>query len=142
MATDMRLATTIFRDMSEGTLHPKAYDQFRRLAYALEADHRHGKIRTLFKPFETFRHPARQFDLYNKVPKVTNARQYESAHQFGLAVDFVAMDNDRWSWLDSHDWDGLKQRAEAVGLLCPIQWDRPHVEHPLWQDYRACLRSL
>lgn len=140
--TERMLAITIVRDMSPDILHPVAYDAFRRLAHALELDHRHGKLGTLFKPFETYRHPYRQADLYNSNKGVTGARQYESAHQFGLAVDFVAFDNGRWSWDAKKPWGELKARAEACGLTVPLQWDLAHVEHPKWRDYRSCLKSM
>lgn len=133
---------TICRELSEEIIHPKAYDAFRRLAYDLKRSHEFGELGCLFLPFETYRSPWRQAELYHSQQKVTNARQYESAHQFGLAVDFVPNDNGRWSWHDSKPWDELKRRAERVGLTVPMAWDRAHVEHPLWPDYRACLRVI
>lgn len=143
MSRERALAITVCRDLSPDIIHPVAYDAFRRLAHTLELDWKHGNLGCLFKPFETYRHPYRQADLYNtNGNKVTGARQYESAHQFGLAVDFVAYDNGRWSWDAMKPWGALKERAEAAGLLVPLEWDRCHVEHPKWQDYRACLRTM
>lgn len=142
MATERQLSIMIIRDMSEDLIHPKAYDAFRQLAHALDLDHRYGKLGCLFKPFETFRHPYRQADLYRYGRGVTKAKPYQSAHQFGLAVDFVPFDNGRWSWDDKKPWNELKERAEKAGLRVPYEWDRAHVEHPMWEDYRACLRSM
>lgn len=142
MATERQLSITIIREISEDLIHPKAYDAFRRLAYTLELDHKHGKLGCLFKPFESFRHPWRQAELFRYGRGVTKARAYESAHQFGMAVDFVAFDGGRWSWDDKKPWQELKVRAEACGLRVPLEWDRAHVEHPMWEDWRETMKLL
>lgn len=129
----------VIRDMD--LLHPKVEDNFRRLAHSLELEHKYGNLPVLFKVFETYRHPYRQMDLYGTT-KNTNARQYESAHQFGFAADFVVFDNGKWSWDLKHPWPMLRDWAKRNGLDCPIEHDKCHVESPLWQDFRACLKSL
>lgn len=144
---------TIYRDTS--LLHPKFRRVAERLDKRLMEAHQTGKTKTVFKIFETFRSPSRQKDLIAK--GVTKAGPYQSAHQFGLAVDFVAvidaaeanalseLRGERrfpgWSWDPSHDWDYLTKEAKALGLVT-IDWDRPHVQHPEWYDIIHKLNHL
>lgn len=131
------------------TLNPKAQPAFTELANALVSAHKSRETQTLFHPFECFRDPARQSELIAR--GTSKARPWQSAHNYGLAVDFVArLDQHgrdplpgavltagaKWSWLDSHDWTFLKKKAESLGLSVPIKWDRCHVEHPLWAKIR------
>lgn len=113
-------------------LHPIAVRQFQELADDLAKAHEAGATKTLFVPFESYRSPMRQDELYRQKPPVTKARAWYSAHQYGLAVDFVAFDDEPWG--DDHDWEFLKARAEAHGLTVPIKWDRVHVEHPKFKQ--------
>lgn len=112
-------------------LHPLAARQFVELHDELTRAFEAGQTKTLFVPFETYRSPMRQDELYKQKPPVTKSRAWYSAHQYGLAVDFVAHDAEPWG--DEHDWDFLKATAERHGLLMPIKWDRVHVEHPLFR---------
>lgn len=123
-----------------GWVHRKAREQFRQLKRHLEEEYKVGRLPVLFKPFETYRTPMRQLSLQ---VGATNASEYQSAHQFGLAVDFVVWDpNTKWSWKDSHPWHRLRQAAQGFGLDCPIAWDRVHVEHPLWRQLRAHMLDM
>lgn len=80
-----------------------------------------------FMLFEGYRSPQRQDELYNERPKVTHAYRWQSAHQYGLAIDVVPYP---WSWSDQHDWEGMRQLAmRKYGFLCPLVWDKPHIEH-------------
>lgn len=119
-------------------LHPKAWEDFALLKRDLENDHRYGKVPVLFAPFETYRHPQRQRDAL--VNKTSRAGPYQSAHQFGLAVDFVPNVNGKWSWDLKHPWDYLRERAKARGLVNSIEWDRAHVEHPYWAKLNDALQ--
>lgn len=102
----------------------------------------------LLMPFEGYRHPERQNHLFS-VEKTTKARPYESAHQYGLALDFagrwITHENviGAWFWPDSTHkcWDELKRRAAIEGLDVPIIWDRGHVQHPLWRDVRHAFNK-
>lgn len=90
------------------------------------------------KPFEGFRHPARQNELI--ATKATKARSWQSAHQYGLAVDFACRWIEdggvlgAWFWPDPDQpvWWQLKRDATSVGLAIPIKWDYGHVQHPLF----------
>lgn len=89
--------------------------------------------------FETIRPPSRQEELYQRGrdPKaadfgrtVTRARAYQSAHQFGLAVDLVFKDSKgKWTWSEPFKgaWDKLHEIARAEGLE-PLSFERPHLQ--------------
>lgn len=117
-------------------LHPKARAQFEALTDACLKEFK-GTDGIMLNIFESYRSPVRQAYLFNQVPKVTKAEPWESAHNYGLASDYVFRiyrDSQwQWSWEDDLPWPTLRKLAEAQGLLVPITWDRGHVEHPLWR---------
>lgn len=118
-------------------LHPTARSAFYRLYDRLGAAYEAGETPTLFRPFEGYRTPQRQQALFDQ--KRTKARPFQSAHQYGLAVDFVPWFDGHWSWDLSHDWDYLRRCATALGLDNSIEWDRPHVEARSFAAVRAAL---
>ena len=77
-------------------LHPKARPTFMGLAAVLKDQYEAKQIKTLFLPFEGYRSPERQNYLFH-VMKTTKARAFQSAHNYGLAVDFVPWENGKWS---------------------------------------------
>ena len=73
---------------------------------------------------------------------VSKAKPWQSAHNYGLAVDFVGWNlSAGWNWLpaDHNDWKVIGDIANNLGLLRPIAWDKPHVEHPLWTSIKERL---
>lgn len=129
------------RNDSLEALHPAVHDKFVHLSDLLVTWRAAGKLHSTFACFETYRTPEDQQEAYAR--GVSKARAWQSPHQYGFAADFVALDGDepgKWSWSDKHDWNGLKAAARFVGLDCPITWDRPHVQSPLWVEARAGLR--
>lgn len=127
-------------------LHPAARDAFSELAVDLSNQFERKATRTAFRLFEGYRSPARQNYLFNQTPQVTKAHAWTSAHNYGLACDFVAWVFEdgvwQWSWESHHDWAFLKQRAAIFGLTVPITWDIGHVEHPAWKEHGALLRNM
>lgn len=119
-------------------LHPKARDHFMNLAAQMEDQFKTRQITTLFRPFEGYRSPERQNYLFH-VMKTTKARAFQSAHNYGLAVDFVPWVNGAWSWDEHHDWKALEFCASQRGLLRPLKWDLPHIEHPIWFAVKSNL---
>lgn len=129
-------------------IHPVAQHAFTALAARCRKKiFEHGPQPFAFMPFEGFRHPERQHHLLT-VEKTTKARPWQSPHQYGLAVDFAACRVEKnmivpntWLWPDAADlcWDELKRMARAEGLDIPIQWDRGHVVHPLYNEVRTAL---
>ena len=101
--------------------------------------------KTYFKVFECFRSSDRQNSLFAK--GVSKAKAGQSAHNYGLAADFVPWINGHeaaaighgtvpgWSWHPSHDYDFLKKAAEKFGLEAPLAWDKCHVQLPNWKKF-------
>ena len=91
----------------------------------------------------TYRSPAEQDALYaigrtKPGRKVTNAKAGESAHNFGLALDFVPMVNGKPVWDEGHDaWRKAGNLAASYGLEWAGTWTRfreyPHVQVPNWR---------
>lgn len=75
--------------------------------------------------FEAYRSPARQNYLWelgrngSKARKVTNARAWQSNHQYGLAIDLAFLPRPRaWHWPKSDDpiWDRCKRSWKDLAL--------------------------
>lgn len=145
---------TIISDLA--LLEPKFGRACGRLhAYLIDA-HETGRTQTRFEIFETYRHPLRQASLLKK--GVSKAGPWESAHQVGLACDFVPYlsveeaealslrKGERvlpgWNWDASHDYRFLATAAKSFNLAVPISWDPCHVEHPRFREFRASWRKL
>ena len=119
-------------------LHPVYVKPFINLYSELKAEHTIGEIPFIFEPFETYRTPMRQNTLL--AGRSSFASAYRSAHQFGLAVDFVPVVNGKWTWdVEVHWWNKLKGLARKHGLDCPITWDKCHVEHPVFDQVRRAM---
>jgi len=127
-----------------GAMHKNARGAFSQLisATATQPFRTKGFAYCTFRPFEGFRHPMRQLYLFHET-KSTKAGPWESAHQYGLAVDFavwVAKDDGSsqgfWTWPNDAPWIRLAEMARMYGLDVPIEWDRGHVEHPMFKWFR------
>ena len=74
-------------------INPRARAAFEGLADELTRLYLIGQAPYWFRAFEGYRSPERQLKLFQTSRKdgkrVTNARPFQSAHQYGLAVDFV-----------------------------------------------------
>lgn len=74
---------------------------------------------------------------------VTDAKPWQSAHQYGMAVDFAPLVNGKLDWNGSDPiWDRVGARAVACGL----EWagtpgfpfpEQPHVQLPNWRQHIA-----
>ena len=119
-------------------IHPMVYGAFDRLRRDLDSMFVLGRTEYRFEVFETYRSPQRQQELF--VMGSTKAVPFKSAHQFGLAVDFVPKVDGKWSWeVPSQSWADLRAAALRVGMDAPISWDRAHVEHPLFNKVRQTM---
>lgn len=143
---------TIHSDLS--LCNPEFAARCTRLHKYLVDAHETGRTKTRFEVFETYRDPIRQRDMFAK--GVSKAGPFQSAHQFGLAVDFVPfvspdeaarlskLTGERhfpgWNWHSSHDYSFLAASAKLFKLAVPITWDLCHVEHPNWQKLRESFR--
>ena len=125
-------------------LHPLMRDPVRKLeGVLLDAGLLGTGTAPGFRLFEGYRSPERQDHLFKTTPSVTRARGWQSAHQYGLAVDYVWWTGSEWSWnaLD-HPWDQLRSAAflgGKVGLTAPLKWDLPHIEHPDWKRLKQVI---
>jgi len=131
-AADWAASTAADKRLDDLTqLHPVVRDRVRAVQDQLEAENIPMKL------FEAFRSPQRQAKLYAQGrtapgPKVTNAKAWESYHQYGLAADFVRFENNSWNWKTDTprqraDWDRFHEIAGENGLE-PLSWERPHVQ--------------
>lgn len=128
---------TIRTPFSFDDLNEKAAPHFRVLAHRLELAHNAGRTQSLLKPFEGFRSLKHQQAAFER--KTSKDRPWQSAHQYGLAVDFVPYHPvTKWHWpsADHPDWGELRAIARNLGLHCELDWDRPHVEHPIWHQIK------
>jgi len=113
------------------------------------------------------RTPQEQDILFNKRPKVTNARGWQSIHNYGLAFDIVLLyDNDgngtfeeaSWSQIRDFDKDSKADWKEMVDYFKSKGWfwggdfksfkDAPHFElkkpngtRYTWQELKAKIDS-
>lgn len=97
-----------------------------------------------FKLFEGYRSPQRQDELLRTQPKVTKAAGWQSAHQFGLAVDYVWWHPEGgWTWDENVvPWDLLDMAVRSQErLVRPITWDRPHVQHTAFEHMKLRMRG-
>lgn len=118
-------------------LHPEMVGPIRRLIATMLTKDIGGYV---LSPFEGYRSPVRQYHLLTRT-KNTKAGPWQSAHQYGLAVDFAGLRIEQdglivpgsWAWdqVPKHLWETLKREAIREGLDVPIAWDRGHVIHPL-----------
>lgn len=137
----------INRDIT--ALHHKFRGKCKALAEYLVFGYETNLTQTQFKLFEGFRLPERQAYLLGK--GVSKSGPWHSAHNYGLAADFVPWVNDGdaailkltvgWSWDDRHDYDFLKQAAELHDLDVPISWDKVHVQSRIWPRVHKAITS-
>lgn len=71
---------------------------------------------------------------------VTYARPGESAHNHGLALDFVPLVGGKPSWrAGSPEYVKAIELAEAEGMESASRWKRfreyPHLQEPNWRQY-------
>lgn len=122
-------------------LHPLMRGPVELMCASLEVAYQEGATQTYFRIFEGYRSPQRQTELFSDGRRVTKAKAWQSAHQYGLAVDMVPFTNAAFHWSESADWAFLKATARKFGLDVPFAWDRPHVQHPAFNAVRAAFRK-
>lgn len=91
-----------------------------------------------FTLLEGYRTPERQEALADSGAHVTNARAFQSKHQYGLAIDAAPLRNGRLVITEKDPWamdayTALGEEAERAGLLWGGRWrlkDYGHIEAP------------
>jgi peptidoglycan L-alanyl-D-glutamate endopeptidase CwlK len=67
----------------------------------------------------------------------TNALPGQSAHNYGLAIDFVIMNNGKADWTGtSHNWNKAIELAQARGMKSLRPMESAHLELTNWRDHR------
>jgi peptidoglycan L-alanyl-D-glutamate endopeptidase CwlK len=65
---------------------------------------------------------------------VTHARANQSAHQYGLAIDFVIMDNGKPDWSGTSEaWNDAIELAQNAGMVSLRPMESAHLQHPNWK---------
>lgn len=140
--------------------HPVVRDQL--LKDYTDANNLLGKGARLRLAY-VFRSPEEQDALFKKKPKVTNARAWQSIHNYGLAFDIVMLyDNngdgvfEEASWSMTRDFDKDKEAdwIEVTNLFKSRGWswggdwksfkDNPHFEKNFglsWRQMKAKIDS-
>lgn len=111
-----------------------------------------------------YRSPEEQDQLFKKRPKVTNAKAWQSIHQYALALDIVLMydkDGDgtfeevSWDIKRDEDKDGIADWLEVTKVFTEAgftngfitngkKWDLPHFQMDFgysWQKLKALIDS-
>jgi len=110
-------------------LHPKVRDEVKTI-YKEICEALKGKALCRFS--HTFRTFAEQDALFNKKPKVTNARGGRSYHNYGLAIDIVLLvDTDgngsyetaSWDSQKDFDQDNISDWMEVVAIFKQYGWE-------------------
>lgn len=123
------------RDVDRSHLHPVFRAKLTDLDAALAA------AGLPLQVFEAGRSPQRQQELFAQGrvsgcgtfgKHVTNAKPFQSFHQFGLAADYVFQVNGQWTWDEPTPgaWERYTAICAQVGLRT-LSFERPHVEFPV-----------
>lgn len=118
-------------------LHPKVVGGFLLVANRIVEAYRRKELTQLYLPFDGFRSPLEQLTYVRQ--RTSKAMPWQSAHNYGMAVDFAGWNKaEGWNWKDAEDpdWKLIGVIAVNAGMLRPIAWDKPHVEHPLWTSIK------
>lgn len=144
------------------TLHPKIREEVLEM-YTHVNEKLLGKgVRLRFA--YTYRSPEEQDKLFKQKPKVTDAKAWQSIHQYGLAFDIVLLyDNDNngtfeeasWDMRKDHNKDGIADWLEVTKYLESKgykngfisngkKWDFPHFQKTFgltWQQMKSKIDS-
>lgn len=99
--------------------------------------------------FEGYRSPSRQEYLYEQgrtTPgkKVTNAKPWESFHQYSLAADVTFYESSKkWYWPKASDpvWDKIQGIFEDHGFE-GVSWEKAHMQITRGLTYREAYRIM
>ena len=144
------------------TLHPKIREEVLEM-YTHVNEKLLGKG-VILRFAYAYRSPEEQDKLFKQKPKVTNAKAWQSIHQYGLAFDIVLLyDNDNngtfeeasWDMKKDHDRDGIADWLEVTkyfeskgyknGFISNgKKWDFPHFQRDFgltWQQMKSKIDS-
>ena len=130
-------------------LHPKIKDEVKTLVGEINSKILTGKVKMIVT--QTLRTFEEQNALFNKKPKVTNAKGGQSMHNYGLAFDFALSDGKVAIWDTAKDFDGDKNSdwLEVVKTFknAGYVWggdfrsisDKPHFEKTFGHTWQQLL---
>lgn len=88
------------------------------------------KVNLPIRITEGYRTPERQDQLYKQIPKVTNAKAWESMHQYRVAFDIVFTELGYSA--TPQQWEMIAEYAKTLGFTWGGDWaslvDKPHFE--------------
>lgn len=91
-----------------------------------------------------YRSPQEQDELFNKRPKVTNARGWQSIHNYGLAFDIVLIVDGKAVWVINPQWKKVADYFKSKGWEWGGDWtsfkDAPHFQKTFgltWQQMKS-----
>lgn len=95
-----------------------------------------------------YRSPQEQDELFNKRPKVTNAKGWQSIHNYGLAFDIVLIVDGKAVWTVNKEWKQVADYFKSKGWEWGGDWksfkDAPHFQKAFgltWQQMKARIDS-
>lgn len=114
-------------------MHPRLIKQLAELVIRCRQDG------FAVRQIEGDRTAERQAVLYNQGrindgAIVTHAKAYESAHNYGLAVDVTPIPT------TEANWKRLRLHAKHLGFGLIGEWDRGHLQHPQWPGILNLIR--
>jgi len=131
------------------SLHPLIREEVQRLVDHINTKVLTGSVKMLVtQGLRTFEE---QDALFNKKPKVTNAKGGQSIHNYGLAFDFCLAEGRRTIWDVAKDFDGDKNPdwMEVVKVFkdAGYTWggdfrsisDKPHFEKTFGHTWQQLL---
>lgn len=129
---------------SEVQLISRSYGQLapffaEKLKVALEECNSCGYLVDMF---EGYRSPERQDWLWEQGRErdgkiITNAKAWQSWHQYGLAVDIVGKVKGRWDW--SIDYDKVTEIMNRHGFE-NLEFERPHFQMTAEMTWREAKK--
>ncbi len=121
-------------------LHPKIRDEVLMLYTKAQAMMPTGTVIRIVQGLRTF---PEQHALFLQHPKVTNADQGQSYHNYGLAIDFCLLVNGKADWTVNETWLAVVKVFTDAGYQWGGNWskfqDNPHLEKTFGHNWRDLL---
>lgn len=123
-----------------GQLHPEIKDEVNELYRKAAALMPEGTVIRIVQGLRTF---PEQHALFIQQPKVTNADQGQSYHNYGLAIDFALLVNGKIDWTVNATWLIVVKVFTDAGYQWGGNWskfkDNPHLEKTFGHGFRDLL---
>jgi peptidoglycan L-alanyl-D-glutamate endopeptidase CwlK len=78
----------------------------------------------------------------NSKLRVTNAKPWNSWHQYGRAIDIYPIEGGKIIWKSEHPlWHILFSAAEATGLERGPKWESAHFQHTEGLTFKNVMKA-